>query len=122
MTHPQATQALSPGRVLVIDTPQHTNALALLLQVTHLKGSDSKTFTVLVMCEQNTCDKETTEGNNEYPRPVLAAKFFYPNGPCGHRVLEIDGQYITEITRKIIKQPVEKILQNWKQRQIPRFR
>lgn len=49
-------------------------------------------------------------------------KYFYPQGIGGHTILNITSVNILAITKTIIKIEPEKIIQNWEQRQIPRFK
>ena len=125
MTHPQALKALTPGRVLLVNTVQFPNTLGLLLQVRRAKGSDGNTYCVLVICEEeseseNSKPKETIQ--NEYPLPVLHRKLFYPVGTCGHKVLDLKSNDITEITKKTVKKPLDNIQRHWVQQQFIRKR
>ncbi|KAM6184482.1 LOW QUALITY PROTEIN: superkiller complex protein 2, partial [Sarcoramphus papa] len=77
-------RALAPGRVVVVCTPKHRNALGLILQVSP-EGS-SRTFTTLVLCE-----KPPEEGGRRgdppnppdvpYPEDLLLTRLFVPEGP-----------------------------------------
>lgn len=49
-------------------------------------------------------------------------KFYIPEGVGGHNVLTIKFNNIVEITKTNVKVESDKIIQNWEQRQIPRFK
>lgn len=49
-------------------------------------------------------------------------KTFVPEGVGGHTILTIDPEDIIEISKTVIKIDADLILNNWKQRQIPRFK
>lgn len=49
-------------------------------------------------------------------------KFYIPDGVGGHNVLTIKLNNIVEITKTNFKIEADKIVQNWEQRQIPRFK
>lgn len=49
-------------------------------------------------------------------------RHYIPEGIGGHCVLLINTEHIVDITKTTIKCEADKILQNWDQRQIPRFR
>lgn len=47
---------------------------------------------------------------------------FLPEGIGGHSVLTVKARDIVDVTKITMKVETEKVLQNWQQRQIPRFR
>jgi antiviral helicase SKI2 len=109
---------LKPGRILVISSGTHYNKLGILL-ATHKETS----FKVLVHVNK--------EGEQEQPFDELwhrmlgqSSKFqeFQPDLSNNHTVLTIKPQNILKISRTQLKCEQEKVIQNWEQRQIPRFK
>lgn len=50
-------------------------------------------------------------------------KFYVPSGAIGgHTILTVKASNIVEVTKTAIKCEADKIIQNWEQRQIPRFK
>ena len=138
LSHPQAIKALMPGRIVVIDNSKHKNAVAFILKASS-SSSKEKTFTVLVICEQkqewpelepaNTGHNKDTVGSAEMensncmlPRPVIVNQLFRPEGACGHEVITVTGEDIYSITTKSSRINADKILDDYKKRQIPRFK
>lgn len=133
LSHPQAIKALSPGRIVVIDTNKHRNTLGVVLQ-SGSATAKTRTFTTLVLSEQkvntqNGPQCETTHSSSDdakldsdLPRAVVEDKLFYPEGPSSHELLEVTADNISVITTKTLKVAGDKITEECKKRQIPRFR
>ena len=131
LSHPQAIKALGSGRVVVVDTEKHRNTLGIVLQ-TGPATVKTRTFTTLVLSEQKSNiengphgDVSSSESNKEdltLPRPVTENKLFQPEGPCAHGMLELTADNISVITVKTLKVAGDKIVEECKKRQIPRFR
>ena len=49
-------------------------------------------------------------------------ELFYPGGVVKHAVVEIDGQLIVNITEKVLSVEPARIIDDYKRRQIPRFK
>lgn len=49
-------------------------------------------------------------------------KHFQPEGVGGHIVLTLEAENIIEVTKTVLKVEAETIINNWTQRQIPRFK
>ncbi|XP_016847296.2 superkiller complex protein 2 isoform X1 [Anolis carolinensis] len=125
-------KALSVGRVIVVNNQEHKNALGMILQV-GMVSSDAanRTFSTLVICEKKPPeeDKETDtqthlSSPSEVPLPndLLRTKLFLPEGPCGHTIKKLGPSDIFGITTKTLRINAERILEDFKKRQIPRFR
>ncbi|GCB72592.1 hypothetical protein scyTo_0002073 [Scyliorhinus torazame] len=116
-------KALSVGRVLVVKTQRHKNALGVILQVA--TDSTNRTFTTLVLSESR---QEETEKEVEAlpmaptPDQLLTNKLFLPEGPCGHTVEKLTTKQIGSVTVKTLRINADKIIDDFKKRQIPRFR
>lgn len=132
LTHPQAIKALSPGRVVVIDNHHYRNTLAFVLKA-DTSSRSGKRYVVLIMCEQkqewpelqaaNSSDSLHSNADNEYlmPRPY-ASELFRPEGVCGHEVITVSSDDISCVTTTSSKIAADKILDDFKKRQIPRFK
>ncbi|KAM4637145.1 LOW QUALITY PROTEIN: superkiller complex protein 2 [Amazona ochrocephala] len=87
-------RVLGPGRVLVVSTRRHRNAVGVILQVT--PSPSGRTFTTLVLTEK------PPEGGGEPPDPpdaplpeeLLLTRLFLPDGPCGHAVEQLQAEDI----------------------------
>ncbi|XP_032903432.1 helicase SKI2W-like [Amblyraja radiata] len=121
-------KALSAGRVVVVKNRQHNNALGVILQVS--TDSGGRTFTALVLCEarrgadEGEDDGGTLEEEPTAPTPeqLLTNKLFLPEGPCGHAVVKLTPADIGSVTVKTLRINADKIIDDFKKRQIPRFR
>ena len=129
MTHPHAIKACSSGRVVVVSQNKHQNVLGVILK----SGSSSKerTYDVLVIANQSSTDSPEVNdtGHNDnsdcdmtFPRPYSASRLFHPEGPCGHVLLKLTAENISVITTKTLKINADKIIDDIKKRQQPRFR
>ncbi|XP_055521956.1 LOW QUALITY PROTEIN: SKI2 subunit of superkiller complex protein-like [Leucoraja erinacea] len=123
-------KALSAGRVVVVKNRQHNNALGVILQVS--TDSGGRTFTALVLCEaRRGADEGEDEGGTleeqeeptaPTPEQLLTSKLFLPEGPCGHAVVKLTPADIGSVTVKTLRINADKIIDDFKKRQIPRFR
>ncbi|GAB0201588.1 helicase SKI2W [Grus japonensis] len=115
-------RALAPGRVVVVCTPKHRNALGLILQVS--PEGPPRTFTTLVLCE-----KPPEEGgpppappdapdapDAPYPEDLLLTRLFLPEGPCGHALEKLQPGDIAGVTAKTLRVNPEKLLQELRPR------
>ena len=117
MAYQQTFKVLSPGRVVLIDNNKHNNALGVILQ----SSAKTKLFNTLIICEKTNCEENECEGQSSI-KPYTSTKLFYPDGPCGHLVDEMRAQDISAICDKTIKINAEGIINDFKKRQIPRFK
>lgn len=127
LSHPQAVKSLSPGRVIVVDIDVHRNSLAIILQAGPLSSKD-RTFMTLILTEQSVLASNTqkNESNKDsdwsLPQPVLTNQLFRPEGACGHAVIQVKTDNISIITTKTLKVNADKIVDDYRKRQIPRFK
>uniref|UniRef100_A0A3B3SNF9 SKI2 subunit of superkiller complex n=1 Tax=Paramormyrops kingsleyae TaxID=1676925 RepID=A0A3B3SNF9_9TELE len=115
-------KALSVGRVVVVNNAQHHNALGVILQVS--SDSVNRTFTTLIMCDKGR-EEVGAEPQNGVTVPLqhlYNPVLFIPDGPCSHTVQKLKMRDITAITTKTLKVIPDRIIDNYKQRQQPRFR
>ncbi|XP_034277358.1 LOW QUALITY PROTEIN: superkiller complex protein 2 [Pantherophis guttatus] len=122
-------KALSVGRVIVVSNQEHKNALGVILQVS--SDAANRVFSTLVMCEKNSMERDLAEGQElnrppsaEVPLPedLLHTKLFLPEGPCGHTIKKLGPADILGITTKTLRVNAERILEDFRKRQMPRFR
>ncbi|XP_032067231.1 helicase SKI2W [Thamnophis elegans] len=122
-------KALSVGRVIVVNNQEHKNALGVILQVS--SDAANRAFSTLVMCEKNSMERDLTEGEELNPPPseevplpedLLHTKLFLPEGPCGHTIKKLGPADILGITMKTLRVNAERILEDFRKRQMPRFR
>ena len=129
LSHPNTLKALSPGRVVTIYTNSYHYSLALILQQ-HSSKSATRTFTVLMLCNAGDESEDraralvdTSQGQYKAVMPYLPLEeLFKPVGEVKHAVVTLDGQLIVSITEEMLKTELAKIIDDYKKRQIPRFR
>ncbi|XP_038045840.1 helicase SKI2W-like [Patiria miniata] len=127
-SHPLGVKALSPGRVVIVSTKEHRNALGVVLSSS--TASKERTFKTLVLTnhadpggagmQNGTADPGG--GHRVHVQPLRKEPLFRPEGPCGHTVLDLVGQEIGTVTTVAIKIASDRIAEDFKKRQIPRFR
>lgn len=123
----QISKELKPGRLLVVSHQRHYNKLAILLQVHNTR---EVSFSVLVLDDQGVNDAASDTSGRHASDPLwhrmlaLSARHehYQPDGIGGHRVLVVLAADIVDVTRTTMRVDADRILQNWQQRQIPRFR
>ena len=134
LTHPQAIKTLSAGRIVVLDNNKYRNALAVVLKSTY--SAKVRTFTVLALCEQkltadneygatNSCDNSLdnkVQSDWSFPKPVLASHLYQPEGACSQEVCDVTADDISAITTRSLKVNVDRIIDDVRKRQQPRFR
>lgn len=117
-------KALAPGRVVIVNNPAHRNALGVILQVS--SDAANRTFTTLVLCEKSPEGGGTGGGSPTpevpFPDDLLLNKLFLPEGPCSHAVEQLGPCDLAALTGKTLRVNTERILEDVKKRQMPRFR
>ena len=111
-------KVMCPGRVVILETKCHNFALAVVLQIT------GKDFKLLALCEQNAASS-TMAVDDDWsilPRSVVARRLFKPEGQCGHCVIAAGADDIAVVTPKILKISADKIVDDVRKREQPRFR
>uniref|UniRef100_A0A8U7NIC8 Uncharacterized protein n=1 Tax=Corvus moneduloides TaxID=1196302 RepID=A0A8U7NIC8_CORMO len=116
-------RVLAPGRVVVVCTPRHRNALGLVLQVT--SGGSSRTFTTLVLSEkppENGGAPPEPPPDVPYPEDLLLTRLFLPEGPPGHSLEQLRPEDIVGVTAKTLRVNPEVLLQELRPPRGPRPR
>ncbi|XP_026112146.1 helicase SKI2W-like isoform X3 [Carassius auratus] len=112
-------KALCVGRVVMVNSCQHHNALGVILQVSN--DAVNRTFTALIICEKGNEEAAGDQSNKAF-HPIYSTTLFIPEGPCSHTVQKLKLQDISAITTKTLKVIPERIIDNFNKRQQPRFR
>ena len=137
MSHPQALKMLVAGRVVIIDTKEHPFTLAVILQATST-SSKGRTFTALILSEQkqdseldsmqrahdsNLVAQELQEDDSPIVKPFRTNQLYRPESSCpGCEIIKLTSSDISVITTKTIKVNADRIVDDIKKRQQPRFR
>ena len=119
---------LTPGRVIVVNSKDHLNMFGIVLTSKSLR---KETYTVLVICDEK--DSVWTESQTaSFPQEDLEMivvepyvkhpVIFCPQRPCGHKVIDVVEKDIVAVTEKKIRVESEAIINDYKKRQMPRFR
>ncbi|XP_068695347.1 superkiller complex protein 2-like [Montipora foliosa] len=142
-------RALSPGRVVTINTAEHRNALAVILQAENSSNQgystihshrcsspEERKFLVLVISDLHeqspvnnvsaaptpSVSSTAKEGLTEEIQPFVKRKLFLPEGRCSHRVMHVNGSEVSAISVRAMKVDTSKIIADHKKRMQPRFR
>ncbi|XP_053788963.1 SKI2 subunit of superkiller complex protein, partial [Vidua chalybeata] len=121
LAQPGGQRVLAPGRVVVVCTPRHRNALGLVLQ---LRGS-GRTFTTLVLSEKPPEDGGAPPEPPQdvpYPEDLLLTRLFLPEGPPGHCLEQLRPEDIVGVTAKTLRVNPEILLQELRPPRGPRPR
>ncbi|XP_052720162.1 helicase SKI2W-like [Crassostrea angulata] len=123
LSHPAAIKALTAGRVIVISNSFHSNQLGIILNST-MAANNERVFTCLVLCDKNKSVKSQTEKvpGSEEVTPVTNTDLFLPEAPCGHDLVQVKAKDISMVTVKSIRVEANKIMDDIKKRQMPRFK
>lgn len=110
---------MNPGRVLIV---QHEgrNKLGLLLGI----DQRSKAYKVLVLTSG---DSHMEQGEDAVIMKILSVStmengYYYPTSKISHAVVAVKSKEIFDVTRVQLKIEAEKIISDWENRQIPRFK
>lgn len=118
---------LKPGRVIKVSYKQHYCKLGVLLSTTTMNREPL--FKVFVLDHKKNDGLDEKVNNKNYGTlwyrmlSLIPSKQNYiPEGVGGHAVIHITVTEILEISKTNIKLDYDKIIQNYEQRQIPRFK
>ena len=114
---------LNPGRVLVVQHQGNCNKLAALLSVD--SRSKEKHFKVLLLTGDEACDKFEKQDavlTKLYGLSQLNRLFYYSKFKVNHAVVSLSSKCVWEVTKTHLKIESDKIISDWDNRQIPRFR
>merc|ERR1712223_2795 len=124
LSHPIAVKCLSAGRLLLINHDGKINDIGILLGV---DKSTIKTYTILVLdgeevkTNEYSVDAAFTRFISLATTDVETVKSVSTCLSMKHSIVEINDESIMEITSKCLKIDADKILNDIKKRQIPRF-
>jgi len=138
---------MSAGRVVIVNTPESPYVLGALLKTSTVGANNEKVFTILTICDKNSNkDDEIDIGaknssntgsainsnskaknsdqscDSELVTPVQKMSLFQPEGPCWHQVVTCKASDVAVVTTKTIKVDADKIINDVKKREQPRFR
>ncbi|XP_064557033.1 superkiller complex protein 2 isoform X1 [Zonotrichia leucophrys gambelii] len=123
LAQPGGQRVLTPGRVVVVSTPKHRNALGLVLQVS--SGGSGRTFTTLVLSEkppENGGAPPEPPQDVPYPEELLLSRLFLPEGPPGPCLEQLRPEDIVGVTAKTLRVNPEILLQELRPPRGPRPR
>lgn len=123
LTHPSMMREMNPGRVLIVQHQGRCNKLAVLLSID--SRSKEKLYKVLVLISgdgEPTSKKDDMIWTKMLGISQLKKGLFYPTSRVNHAVVLLKAKQIWEVTRVQLKIESDKIVADWDNRQIPRFR
>lgn len=122
MSHPAAIKSLTAGRVIVINDNLRKNVVAVVLN-SSVGTNNERAFTCLAICEKRgvTLSKEDLTKYDKIS-PVLGNTLFIPESPCWHELVQVKAANVSIVTTKTIRVDADKIINDLKKRQQPRFK
>jgi len=108
-------KVLTPGRVVVLDTKEHHNVAAVVLL------NKDNNMKVLVLSGQNSLPDDGKDWSI-LPRPIISNKLSFPEGCCSQIVRNISIDDVAVVSAKVLKVNADRILDDVKKREQPRFR
>lgn len=120
MKNKKVLKDLTPGRVLLITHKHHINKLAVLLNIT---SRTQVTYDVLILTDETDQIDDSSNADNWFKMLSFITEDYYkPVGVISHEVLTIYSKDIMKICKKSFKIDADLVLNDWKKRQIPRFK
>jgi len=122
LTHPNMVREMNAGRVLMVQHQGQCNKLGVLLSTD--SRSKEKIYKVLVLvgdANLSTVD-ESSSCTKIFGLSQIDRGLFYPAFKVSHAVVSIKAKAIWEVTKSHLKIEADKIVSDWDNRQIPRFR
>lgn len=124
LTHPSMLKEMNPGRVLIVQHQGRCNKLAVLLSTD--SRSKDKLFKVLLLVSGDTSLASNKEDDAIWTKLLgisqLQKGLYYPTSKVSHAIVLIKAKQIWEVSRTQLKIEADKIVADWDNRQIPRFR
>ena len=124
LTHPSMLKEMNPGRVLIVQHQGRCNKLAVLLSTD--SRSKDKLFKVLLLVSGDTSSASNKEDDAIWTKLLgisqLQKGLYYPTSKVSHAIVLIKAKQIWEVSRTQLKIEADKIVADWDNRQIPRFR
>ena len=125
MVLPFLLKDLSPGRVIIVRTNQYGYSLAIVLQEPS-KYSKNVSCKCLMLCNHEDAEAMTSKAlitTNYCVQPYKPMNTFYkPVTDIQHVILDIPGEMIVGALRKTESVNAKRILSDYNQRQLPRFK
>ena len=109
-------KVLTPGRVVVLDTKEYHNAAAVILL------NKDNNIKVLVLSGRDSTPLTDDEDWSILPRPVISKRLRFPEGPCSQVVTSVAVNDIAVVSTKVLKVNAERIIDDVRKREQPRFR
>lgn len=124
LTHPSMVRELNPGRILIVQHQGKCNKLAILLSTD--SRSKEKTFKVLLLVSGDVTTSDKKDDDAIWTKLLgisqLQKGLYYPTSRVSHAVVLVKAKQIWQVTRTQLKIEADKIIADWDNRQIPRFR
>ena len=121
LTHPSMVRDMCPGRVLIVQHQGECNKLAILLSID--SRSKEKLYKVLLLVGG---DVSTHDDEAIWVRLLGVSQLeklpYYPTSRVSHAVVSVKARAIWQVTRVQLKLETDKIIADWENRQIPRFK
>ena len=125
MLLPFLLKDLSPGRVVVVRTQKYDYSLAIIVQETP-KYSKQVSCKCLMLCNAEDDSEAAIKGlitTSYCIKPYQPMyKFYKPVPDVKHAILDIPGEMIVGALRKSESINAKRILSDYNQRQLPRFK
>lgn len=126
---PQVRKSLIPGRVVTLRVPKYHYTLALVLQISS-KHVNKPGLAVFMLCDEVYVDESIAQGLIDQSAKDLQMvqcyrpfkELYLPESPINHTVVNIPYEAIFNITDRVLEVDSTKIINDYKKRQIPRFR
>ncbi|KAK3088659.1 hypothetical protein FSP39_022012 [Pinctada imbricata] len=130
LSHPAAIKCMTAGRVVIIDNNTHKYVLGVVLN-SSVGRNKERNFTCLVICDKNKSDSvqdksgsenKKSEQSEDLVMPVRKRQLYLPEGVPWHELVQVKSGDISTVTTKVVKVEADKVIDNVKKRQIPRFK
>lgn len=132
-------KALSPGRIVIINTSSSSNVLGVVLKSSTTGSNNERLYTVFSICDKidtesgknsswnsskssNSSDIGDCLKSADVIKPVTKMKLFQPEGVCWHEIVQCRTEQIAVVTTRTIRIDAEKIINDVKKREQSRFR
>ena len=122
-------KALSPGRVVILFTDRYHYCLAVILRSKAQQSYTAKSkqsYTVLMLCNRGDDSEDAAISlvslNSNVVKPYTPMReLFRPEGEISHTVVEVGVEHLVCLTSRELSVDSNRIISDYKQRQIPRF-
>lgn len=127
LSFPQVMKALQPGRVVTIYVSKYRYVLAMVLAT---RMQISAKLTVLLLCGAEDEEEAIAQSLVDVTETEMKSVHVYdcfdelhlPDPPLKHVVVDIPSMLLINITEEVIKIDPLKVINDYRKRQIPRFR